>query len=136
MALVKWEPLFPDTAFDEMLKSFSNYPKVGGVDVYETEHAYIVEAPVSGIKPDDIEVTAENGVITIKGESQSTSKEDTKKKYFKQEVSKSFFYQTSIPGRGIWDDIEAEVEDGMIKVSIPKAEDEKPKKIEIKKKGN
>jgi len=135
MALVKWEPLFPNTAFDEMLKSFSNYPKVGGVDVYETDNSYVVEAPVSGINPEDIEVTAENGIITIKGESKNTSEKDKKKKYFKQEVSKSFFYQTNVPGRGVWDNVEAEIENGMIKVSIPKAEDEKPKKIEIKKKG-
>jgi len=135
MALVKWEPLFPDTAFDEMLKSFSNFPKVGGVDVYETDDSYVVEAPVAGLDPKDIEVTAENGVITIKGESKSTSEKNKKKKYFKQEVSRSFFYQTNIPGRGVWDNVEAEIENGMIKVTIPKAEDEKPKKIEIKKKG-
>ena len=102
------------------------------MNVYETDDEIVVEAPVPGIPKDKIEITAEGGVVRIKGEVEEKEEDEKGKKYYCREARRSFYYSTSVPSRGQWDKAEAEIENGVIKVRIPKAEEEKPKKIEIK----
>jgi len=135
MAIVRWEPLFRPwpRLLDEL-----EWPELEvqrGLNVYETEDDIIVEAQVPGIPEDKIEVTAEGGVVRIKGEVEEKEEDEKGKKYYRKEARRSFYYSTAVPSRGQWDKAKAEVENGMVRVIIPKAEEEKPKKIEIRKKG-
>jgi len=135
MAIVKWEPLF--RPWPRLLEDFE-WPELEaerGLNVYETENNIVVEAQVPGIPEDKIEVTAEGGVVRIKGEVEEKEEDEKNKKYYCKKARRSFYYSTSIPSRGQWEKAEAEIEDGLVRVTIPKAEEEKPKKIKIRKKG-
>ena len=132
VAIVKWEPFF--RPWPQLFEDWG-WPEVEferGLDVYETEDEVVVEAHLPGIPKDKIEITAEGGIVRIKGEVEEKEEEEKKKKYYRKEAKRSFYYSTSVPSRGQWDKAEAEMENGIVRVRIPKAEEEKPKKIEIK----
>ncbi len=135
MALVRWEPL--------SLRPWQRFPLWddaewwGGtneaLNLYETDNDIVVEANVPGIKEEDIEINVEGGVITIRGE--VTEKDEQKEKgkqYYKKMEQRSFHYSTTLPRSVRSDQATAEVENGVVKVIIPKAEEEKPKRIEVK----
>ena len=132
MAIVKWEPFLRPwpRLFEDWELAESETGR--GLNVYETDNEIVVEAPVPGIPKDKIEITAEGGIVRIKGEVEEKEEDEKGKKYYCKEGRRSFYYSTSVPSRGQWDKAEAEMEDGVIKVKIPKAEEEKPKRIEIK----
>lgn len=102
------------------------------MDIYETENDIIVEAPVPGIEKDNIDITIEEGVIRIKAEKEEKEEDEKEKEYHTRMSKRSYYYQASLPSRGKWDDAEAEIKDGMVKVLVPKAKEVKPKKIEVK----
>ncbi|MFW6110188.1 MAG: Hsp20/alpha crystallin family protein [Patescibacteria group bacterium] len=134
MAIVKFDPFFrsfPTVAEDWEWPEFESKQ---GLDVYETNEEMVVEAPVPGINKEDLDITVEQGVVRIKGEAKEEKEEEKGKNYFRQESRKSFYYTTTLPSRGEWDEAEAEIENGVVKISIPKSEEEKPKKIEVKSK--
>jgi len=102
------------------------------VDVYETKDVVVVETPLAGIDPKDVEIAVENDVLTIKGETKKESEVDDKNYYRKEVASGSFFRSVAMPSRVVADKAEASFADGMLKVTIPKAEEAKPKTIKIK----
>jgi HSP20 family protein len=132
MAIVRWRPglgtwpwLAEDWDWPEMVEE-------KGLDIYETEDTIMVEAPVPGVAKEDLDITVEGGVVRIKGECEESEEDEKDKKYYVKRAKKSFYYQASLPAKGKWDEAEAEVVDGMVKITIPKAEEVKPKKITVK----
>lgn len=106
-----------------------------GIDIYETDDSVVVEAQVPGIKEEDVQVTVEGNILTISAEHEEKEEEkDKKKTVYKSTRQTSFHYSTTLPRMVNAAKAEAEVEKGVVKVTIPKAEEEKPKKIVIKKK--
>ncbi len=104
-----------------------------GLDVYETEDEVVVRASVAGVKPDQIEITFEKGVLTITAQEEDESK-DEKRKYYRKS-SRSYAYRVAVPGNiDLKTEPEAEVENGILIVKFKKAEEAKPKKITIKSK--
>lgn len=132
MAIVKWEPFF--RPWPQLLENWDwlENPIERGLNIYETDEEIIVEAQVPGIPEKDIEITVEGGMVRIKGEVEEKEEDEKGKKYYRKEARRSFYYSTSIPSHGKWDKATAEMENGIVKIRIPKAEEEKPKKIEIK----
>jgi len=107
------------------------YPQL---DLYEEEDKYVVKADLPGAAEKDIDVTFDNGVLTIKGEKES-KKEDKKKNYYRAErIYGSFSRSLSIPGNVDANKITAEFDNGVLTLDLPKMEEDKKKKIEIKKK--
>jgi HSP20 family protein len=107
------------------------------VDIREDNQEIVLEVELPGIKPSDVEVTAENGVLTIRGEKQSTSAEGTEGRYHVIERSygsftRSFQLPTGVDERRI----DAEFQDGLLSVHIPKAALAQPRKIEIRNSGS
>jgi HSP20 family protein len=101
------------------------------MDLSETEDGYIVEAAVPGVKPEDIEITVENNVLTIKGE---TRQEKSEKQQHFHRVERSFgsFQRTiGLPTTVKADAINASLENGVLRLEIPKAEEVKPRKITV-----
>jgi len=97
----------------------------------------VLEIELPGIKPSDVEVTAENGILTIRGEKQGTSTEGTEGRYHVVErtygsFTRSFQLPSAIDERSI----DAEFEDGLLSVHIPKAAIAQPRKIEIRNSGS
>lgn len=142
MSLIKWTPLFADS-FDEMDKTFADMlPAVTGskfgftpaVDVYEDKDNIIVETQLAGINPDDVNISIENNVLCIKGESEKKSEID-EKNYYRKEIRRgSFFRSIPLPTKVSGDDARAITEGGLLKITIPKSPEVKPKTIKIENK--
>lgn len=98
-----------------------------GLRIHETDKDIIAEAVVAGIPAKEVEVDIEDGVLTIKAE----RKEENKKKDEERRAYYSYYYTAALSG-GQWDKTEAEVENGVVKVTIPKEEKVRPRKVKVK----
>jgi HSP20 family protein len=104
---------------------------VPALDLSETKDGYLVEAAVPGLKPEDLEITLENNVLTIKGETRKES-EDKQRNYHRVERRFGSFQRSiTLPNTVKADAIKAELEQGVLKLEIPKAEEVKPRKIAV-----
>jgi HSP20 family protein len=132
VAIVKWDP------FD--LRSFWRWPSVweeeetefGGrqLDVYETDDELVIKAGVAGVKPGNVDVTFEDGILQIQGQEEEEEKKG--KKYYKKS-SRSYRYRVAVPGNvDMKKEPKAEVDKGVITITFKKAEEAKPKKIAVK----
>jgi HSP20 family protein len=103
------------------------------VDVYETDHDVVVKMPVAGIKPDDLDITVTGDTVTVRGESKTEAEEDGKRNYYYREVRYgSFARSVTLPAPVKSDKAEAKTEDGVLTLTLPKAEEAKPKSIKVK----
>ena len=125
--------LFEDTFGGESGRGSLSPP----VDIREDAREIAIEVELPGIKPEDVEVTAENGVLTIRGEKRSTSTENTEGRYHIVERSygtfaRSFQLPTGVDEKGI----AAEFNDGLLVVRVPKAALAQPRRIEVRNSGS
>jgi len=135
MPLIKYNRIFPDDTAMSPVINWQDLTSTQGIDMYETNDELVVKAPVPGVPEDKVEVTVEGNILTIKAEFEETKEEKDKKKVvYKSTRQSTFNYSTSLPRMVDGSKAVAEVENGVVKVIIPKAEEEKPKKIEVKKK--
>ena len=104
---------------------------VPALDLSETAEAYFVEMAVPGMKAEDLNVTVENGVLTISGEVKQNT--ETKERNFHRVERRygRFSRSVSLPSTVRGDAIEAKLEHGVLFLNIPKAEEVKPRKITI-----
>jgi HSP20 family protein len=102
------------------------------VDVRDNGNEITVKAVLPGIKPEDVEITVTEGVLTIRGESREETK-DEKENYYRREIRYgSFARSVPLPTRVKEEHAEAEVKDGMLTVHLPKAEEVRPRQIAVK----
>ncbi len=101
------------------------------LDVVEDENDFVVKAPLPGVKPEDIDITFNQGMLTIKGEMKDES-DTTKGQYHLRERRYGTFSRTiSLPSTVKPEDIQADYSDGILTLKLPKAEEVKPKRIPI-----
>ncbi|BCX88722.1 HSP20 family protein [Methylomarinovum tepidoasis] len=105
---------------------------VPAVDIKEEQDRYIVQADLPGVKPEDIEVTLENGVLTIKGQRMTEAKEEKENYRRVERIYGSFFRRFVLPETVDEEKIEAKYDNGVLTLVIPKKAEEAPKKIEVK----
>ena len=145
MSIIKWSPFLLPSLADEMDKMFEGgLPSMASnasgftpaIDMYETKDAVVAETSLAGVDPKDVEVTVQNGVLTVKGESKKESEVDEKNYYRKEVRSGSFYRQVALPANVQEDKASAEFENGMLKITVPKAPEIQAKtiKVEVKKK--
>ncbi|MCY4360892.1 MAG: Hsp20/alpha crystallin family protein [Gammaproteobacteria bacterium] len=102
------------------------------VDIKEEDHQFTIRADVPGVAPEEIEVTANNGILTIKGDRKSESR-DEKDGYKRVErTSGSFYRRFSLPDSAATDKIQAKSRNGVLELIIPKQDAVKAKKITVK----
>lgn len=138
MSIIKWTPLFPqiddfDRWFDDVgISRMSNF--VPAIDVYQTKDDVMVEAPLAGIDPNQVNISIENDVLTIEGKSEHKSEVDEKNYYRKEVRVGSFHRSVALPTAVSGDQAKAIYEKGVLKIVIPKEERAKPKtvKVEVK----
>ena len=102
------------------------------VDFYETDEEFIVRSTIAGVKAEDLDVSIENGTLTIKGERQKCEEEKAKNYFYQECYWGSFLRQIILPEEVDGSKIEAAVKDGVLTVKIPKAQKKKRNKITIK----
>jgi len=118
--------LFDDMAGDESARW------TPAVDVRESEKSLTIDVELPGMKPENVDVNFENGVLSITGEKHSERKDDEKGRYHVVERSYgSFFRSFQLPAGVDESQIKASFHDGLLTVDIPKAALPQPRKIEI-----
>jgi len=102
------------------------------IDAYQTPNEVVVKAAMPGVKPEDINIDITGDILTVKGETK-TEKEIKKEDYLYQERRYGGFSRRLVLPSGLQaDKAEAELENGILTLTIPKAEEAKPKPIKIK----
>ena len=103
---------------------------VPAVDIQEQKEGFTIVADLPGIAPSDIEIHAENGILTIKGAREG--KKEEQQGYQRIERSHgSFFRRFTLPDSANTDQISAKGENGVLTISIPKREEIQPRKIAV-----
>ena len=101
------------------------------VDFAEKDDHFLIEADVPGVDPKDIEVSMENGVLSLRGERENEIKEE-KDGYTRDERSHGSFYRRfSLPETADPENINAKSSKGVLKITVGKKETAKPKKITV-----
>jgi HSP20 family protein len=101
------------------------------LDVRTTPEALLVEASLPGVKPEDVDITVENGTLTIRAED-SSEREDEQGGWVVREISRGSLMRTVTLPTGLEaDKAEATFDNGVLKLRIPKAEQVKPRQIRI-----
>ncbi|MFA4818499.1 MAG: Hsp20/alpha crystallin family protein [Patescibacteria group bacterium] len=135
MALVRMLPMFPgfgdlDKFFDEI-----SWPSVSGLvpalDIYQTKDHIVIETPLAGINPEKVNLSIENDVLTIEGNSEQKTEVDDKDYYRKEVRCGSFHRSVALPAAVNGDKAKATYEKGVLKVIIPKDERAKPKTVRV-----
>jgi len=102
------------------------------VDMYETDEAVVVKTATPGVDPEDIDISITGDTLTIRGETK-VDKEIEEENYLCRERRYGAFSRSlAIPVAIEADEAEAEFEDGVLTLTLPKAEEVKPKAIEVK----
>jgi HSP20 family protein len=143
MAIVKFNP-YSLWAPNRFLNFFDDddedaWPQIRvteGLDVYETDSDVVVKAAVPGIPADKVDVTFEDGVLRIKAQIEENKEDKEKKKVVYRQQKMSYFdYTTTLPRAVDGNKISAEVNDGVVTIKAPIAQQAKPKKIAVLTKG-
>jgi HSP20 family protein len=101
------------------------------VDVSMTADELVIEAQLPGIKPDDVQITVENGRLLIRGES-ATERSDADGDFLVREIRRGAFSRSIALPTGLEPDkASATFSDGVLTLRIPKAEEVKPRQIPI-----
>ena len=105
------------------------------VDMYETDDAVVVKSSIPGVKPDDLEISVTDNTLTIKGETRAEEEVKEKNYIHRERRYGSYFRSLAIPVAVVADEAEAEFEGGVLTLTLPKAEEVKPKAIKVEAKG-
>jgi HSP20 family protein len=101
------------------------------VDVHVDDDGYIIKASVPGLKPDEVEIKILDNVVTLSGGAQES--QDENGRYLMREIGASRFERSfELPDPVDASKAEANLEDGLLTIRLPKAEESRPKLIEIK----
>ena len=150
MSLVRYEPInlfdrfqkefkrmgLLDPLFNEVLSDDNTDVAIShwrpAVDIKEEDNRFLIKADIPGVDPKDIEITMEDGVLTIKGE-RVTEKDEKREGYRRVERSRGTFYRRfSMPDTADAEKIEAKGRDGVLEIVIPKQDKVLPRRIAVK----
>ncbi len=126
-----------DRAFDRLARNwlapaiFSEFDWNASVDVAETDQEIIVKADVPGVSKDDIDITVDSNQLIISGEKKQESEGKDTNYYHMERRYGSFRRVFALPSTADTDKIKAGYDNGVLTVTIPKAEVAKGRKIEI-----
>jgi HSP20 family protein len=102
------------------------------LDVYEDKDNVFVKAELPGFKKEDIEVSLEDGVLTLSGERKSVEQPAETQTHRSERFTGQFHRSLTLPSEVKADQVAANYTDGILTVTLPKAETAKPKQIEVK----
>jgi len=145
MAMERWRPWGlstwrPFRELEEQMEDVFRMPLwkpngekawIPAVDVFEKDDKFVVKAELPGMKEEDIEVSVVGETLTIKGEKKTESEVKDEDYYRSERSYGSFFRSIPLPSSVDASKIEADIEDGVLEVTLPKLAAVKPKKIAV-----
>jgi HSP20 family protein len=151
MTLIRWTPrheiartetdLFSELRRlqDEMLQLFHastgrgpfNAAFVPAIDVSEDKDNIVVKADLPGLTKDDIEITLQDNVLTVRGEKKQESETKGKNFYRRERAHGAFHRSFELPASVNASNVAATFKDGVLRITLPKAEQAKPKQIQV-----
>lgn len=144
MSLIRWDP-FADMAqlreqmnrlFEQNLTRYGNEPMATqtwapAVDIAETENEIVLHVDVAGVKPEEIDIQITGDTLTIKGE-RNAHTEEKDRRYLRIERSYGAFQRSFTLGLPVdQSQVHAAYKDGVLEVTLPKAEAVKPKQVKV-----
>ncbi|MFA6468840.1 MAG: Hsp20/alpha crystallin family protein [Bacteroidota bacterium] len=102
------------------------------VDIIENNDNYVLKAELPGMNKDDVKITLENNVLTIRGEKKNEMETKGENFHRVERSYGSFERNFTMPGTIKVNDIDAQYKDGVLTLMMPKAEEAKPKVIDVK----
>lgn len=133
--LMRWDPFSELSVLqkqffgDDMVSSLKGV-NIPTTDVYTKNNELIVEAHLPNFEQDDVTIHVDNGALVISAERHEKN-EDKGKTYVVRESSSSFYRRIMLPDRANADKIEAHLDDGVLKVTVPLKALPEPKKIKV-----
>ena len=140
MAIEKWQPFGSVRDFDDVFNRFlgarpvrSSKPTAWSipVDVVQDEDAVVVTASVPGTTKDEIDVSVDENVLTIKAESASSTDEETNGYLLRERRTGSYYRALRLPETVDYEAAETTFKDGVLTIKLPKLESKKVRKLEI-----
>jgi HSP20 family protein len=143
MELVRWEPFagFSNirSVFDELFDN--NFERASAqtgrstwyppVDVLESKDSYLIRAELPGMNKEDIKVELKEGTLVLSGERKAEKPAEGVEYRHMERLNAKFWRSFSLPETVKQDGIEAAYKDGVLEIRVPKAEEAKPRQIEI-----
>jgi len=147
MSMTRWKPsneiVSLRDAMDRMLEESFFWPRglmsraLGGaefipLDIFEKGNNLIVKAPLPGVKPEDLNIEVHEKVLTISGETKQEEERKEKDYHLQEQRYGRFERSVTLPCAVKVDKAEADYDDGVLTLTLPKAEETKGKKIAVK----
>lgn len=145
--LTRWNPV---NEFEDLINRYNRYlgvaPSNGereskdlfsrtdwapAVDIKETDEAFSIDAELPGMSKDDVKVTVQDGVLSIQGERRREEETGDRKHHRIERVYGSFIRRFTLPENVDENSIQANFRDGVLSLTLTKAEPAKPKAIEV-----
>ena len=141
--LTRWEParemMTLREAMDRLFDDAYTHPfsmrdgwSVPVVDMYQTDDEIVVKASLPGIKADEVQINITGDVLTLKGEVRHEEEKNDKAWHIREQRWGSFQRSVALPTNVVSDKAQAEFENGILTITLPKAEEVKPKTITVK----
>ena len=141
--LTRWEPvremmtlrealdrLFDD-AFTRPLSIRGGWSSLPAIDMYQTDDEIVVKVVLPGMKTDDVQIKVTGDMLTLRGEMKHEEEKKDKAWHIRQHRYGHFERSIPLPTQVIADQAKAEFENGILTVTLPKAEEVKPKTITV-----
>ena len=141
--LIRWEParemmtlreamdhLFDD-AFTRPLTLRDGW-SAPAIDMYQTDDEIVVKASLPGVKADEVQINITGEILTLKGETRQVEEKKDKAWHMREQRWGAFERAIALPTEVVADKAKAEFENGILTSTLPKAEEVKPKIINIK----
>lgn len=142
-SLIRWEPFrellsmrdwmdrFFEDAFTRMDRPLG-FLGVPSVDMYQTDDDVIVKATLPGVKPEDINISVTGDVLNIRGEVKEEQVKEGASYHLRERRFGTFSRSLPLPSAVVADRAKAEFDNGVLTLTLPKAEEVKPKTITVK----
>ena len=125
-----YNPTFSNTDNDDASVATANWAP--SVDISENEKEFTLLADIPGVNPDNIDISMEKGVLTIKGERSSETVDEGENYRRVERQSGQFYRRFTLPDSADADKIKAKSEHGVLRITIPKQEVSVSRRIEVK----
>lgn len=141
--ITRWEPVNELVSMrrdmDRMFNDFFSQPiavqanwNMPIVDMYQTDDNVVVKATIPGIDPDDLDIQITGDTLTLQGEVKQEKTDENAKYHIREHRYQSFSRSITLPVQVVADKADAKIKNGVLTLSLPKAEEVKPKVISVK----